>query len=128
MTHSVHETHIEVARGILDAYAEKDRAKAERLIAQDFRFTSPLDNQIDRQTYFERCWPNSETVVAFDYINLVPFEDKVMITYESRSTSGKRSRNTEIFTVKNGQITDVEVYFGWNLPHKAPHGGFVDQP
>jgi hypothetical protein len=25
----------------------------------------------------------------------------------------------------NGRITDVEVYFGWSIPHEAPVGTFV---
>jgi len=24
-------------------------------------------------------------------------------------------------------VVDVEVYFGWSLPHKAPPGGFVNE-
>ena len=34
-------------------------------------------------------------------------------------------RNTEILTVRNGQIVEVEVYFGWSIPHKAEPGGFL---
>src|SRR6266536_2397944 len=30
-------------------------------------FTSPLDNRINRVTYFERCWPNSERIEGFDF-------------------------------------------------------------
>jgi len=37
----------------------------------------------------------------------------------------KGSRNTEIFTLRNGKIVDVEVYFGWSIPHEAPEDGFV---
>lgn len=36
------------------------RRTARRLSANDFRFTSPLDNGIDRGTYFRICLPNSE--------------------------------------------------------------------
>lgn len=121
------QTNVAAVKGILDAYANKDRAAAERLIAEDFHFTSPLDNRIDRKTYFERCWPNSETAAGFEFVNLVPFDDKVIVTYEARSTSGKRFRNTEIMTLRGGKIVEVEVYFGWDLPHKAASGGFVDQ-
>jgi hypothetical protein len=35
-------------------------------------------------------------------------------------------RNTEIVTVGDGKIAEVEVYFGWSLPYEAPAGGFVD--
>ena len=116
---------IAIARAAYEAYVVKDRAAIEKLIADDFHFTSPLDNRIDRATYFERCWPNSAWIKSFDYINLVPDGDRVFVTYEGHSTKGNRFRNTEILTLRNGQIVDVEVYFGWSIPHKAEPGGFL---
>ena len=50
----------------------QDRAAIEALIADDFRFTSPLDNRLDRRTYFARCWPTSETVSEFYFVHLIP--------------------------------------------------------
>ena len=50
----------------------------------------------------------------------------MFVTYEGRGKDGGAFRNTEIVTVRGGQIVDVEVYFGWDLPHKAPPGGFLD--
>ena len=49
------------------------------------------------------------------------------MTYEGRVAGGKRFRNTEMFTLRGDQVVEVEVYFGWSLPHPAPAGGFVDQ-
>src|SRR6185295_14695159 len=46
-----------IARAAYEAYVTKDRAAIEALIADDFHFTSPLDNRLDRETYFRRCWP-----------------------------------------------------------------------
>ena len=115
-----------IARAAFLAYVEKDRAAIEALIAEDFRFTSPLDNGLDRATYFARCWPNSETITGFDFIHVVPDGERVFVTYEGRSSRGKRFRNTEILTIRAGQIHAVEVYFGWSIPHEAPEGGFVD--
>ncbi|HEV7691102.1 MAG TPA: hypothetical protein VGO52_09780 [Hyphomonadaceae bacterium] len=43
------------------AYETDDRETLERLIASDFSFTSPYDDGIDREAYFQRCWPNHET-------------------------------------------------------------------
>lgn len=117
---------VAIVRASYDAYVRKDRAAIEKLIAQDFHFTSPLDNQIDRATYFARCWPNSERLSGFDFVRLVPHGDQVCVTYEARTNDGGRFRNTEILTVRQSQIVDVEVYFGWSIPHKAPAGGFVD--
>jgi len=116
---------VAVVRAAYEAYVTKDRAAIERLIADDFHFTSPLDNRIDRETYFARCWPNSDWIKGFDYINLVPDGKRVFVTYEGHSTKGNRFRNTEILSVDNGQIVEVEVYFGWSIPHKAKPGGFV---
>ena len=48
-----------LTRACYDAYVSKDRASMEKLLAEDFHFTSPLDNRLDRATYFSRCWPNS---------------------------------------------------------------------
>src|SRR5947209_2272781 len=116
---------VAIARACYEAYVTKDRAAIEALLAEDFHFTSPLDNRLDRATYFERCWPNSETTEGFDFIHLVPDGDRVFVTYEARA-AGRRFRNTEIVTIRGDQVIDVEVYFGWSLPHKAPLGGFVE--
>jgi hypothetical protein len=98
----------------------------ERLIAEDFHFTSPLDNRIDRKTYFERCWPNCRWIDGFDFIAVVPSDDRVYVTYVAHRDSGRSFRNTEALTVRDGKIVEAEVYFGWNVPHPAPSGGFVE--
>ena len=116
-----------IVRRSYQAYVDKDRAAIEALIAADFHFSSPLDNRIDRETYFERCWPNSNTIEGFDFLRLETVAERAFVTYEGRSTNGHRFRNTEILTVRGAQIVDVEVYFGWSIPHPAPEGRFVDQ-
>jgi hypothetical protein len=117
---------VAIARAAYEAYESKDRGAIEALIADDFHFSSPLDNHIARATYFARCWPNSETIEGFDFIHLVGHGDQVFVTYEGRNLGGGRFRNTEIVTVRRDNIVEVEVHFGWNLPHKASVGGFVD--
>jgi hypothetical protein len=117
---------IAIARACYDAYVRKDRVAIEKLIASDFHFTSPLDNHIDRSTYFKRCWPNSQRISAFDYIHLVSSEDLVYVTYEGSNIDRSRFRNTEILKVRGEQIVEVEVYFGWTIPHKAADGAFTD--
>jgi len=118
------------ARACYEAYVAKDRGAIEALIADDFHFTSPLDNRIDRKTYFARCWPNSETIEKFDILRLVVNGEegggeRVFVTYVLRGAEGRSFRNTEILTVRGGQIVEAEVYFGWSVPHEAPAGGFT---
>lgn len=117
---------LDVAKRSYLAYVNKDRTAIERLIADEFHFSSPLDNRIDRRTYFERCWPNSERITEFNFVHLVSQVDRVFVTYEGRTESGQGFRNTEILKVRDGQIVDVEVYFGWSLPHEAPVGGYIN--
>jgi ketosteroid isomerase-like protein len=118
---------VAVARASYQAYVDKDRNAIEALIADDFRFTSPLDHGLDRASYFSRCWPNSKAIAGFDFIHLVTEGDRVFVTYEARTGQGKRFRNTEILRVCNGKITEAEAYFGWDVPHAANAGGFVER-
>jgi ketosteroid isomerase-like protein len=115
-----------IARACFEAYIKKDRASIESLLRDDFHFTSPIDNALDRTTYFKRCWPNSRYTESFDYIYQKEEGDRAFIVYEARTTSGKRFRNAEIHTVRDGKLLTVEVYFGWELPHRAPAGGFIE--
>ena len=117
---------VAVVRAMYEAYANKDRAAIEPLLADAFHFTSPLDNRIDRALYFERCWPNSQDIEGFDFVAVVPAANRVFVIYEARSKGGKRFRNTEVCLFQGQQVVEVEVYFGWSLPHAAPLGSFVD--
>jgi len=116
-----------VARRCYLGYVEKDRAAIEGLIADDFHFTSPLDNRIDRRTYFERCWPNSRWIAGYEFIAVIREGERVFVTYEARSDEGRSFRNTELLTVRGGKPVEAEVHFGWSLPHPAAAGRFLDE-
>jgi len=36
-------------------------------------------------------------------------------------------RNSKLHTVRDGKVTDVEVYFGWTVPHAASPGERVEE-
>jgi ketosteroid isomerase-like protein len=42
---------VDVVRACLEAYAAKDRKAIEALVAEDYHFTSPWDNALDRDAY-----------------------------------------------------------------------------
>lgn len=115
---------LDTVKQALAAFAAHDRAAMERLIGAPYNFTSPVDNGLSREGYFERCWPNSRSFTAMNFIHGAEHGDWAFITYEGEA-SGKRFRNTELHRVVDGRIVETEVYFGWNLPHEAPRGGFV---
>lgn len=118
----------EVAKAVFRAYVDDDRDAIEALIAEDFRFTSPYDNALDRKTYFERCWPNHDMLADMTFRRAIENGDEVVVTYEGKTKSGKVFRNTEVLTVRDGKLRAAEVYFGWNVPHDASEGGFIDNP
>ena len=116
----------EVVRRYFAAWPARDRAGAEAVVAADFHFTSPLDNRLDRETFFARCWPNSETIRSLDLKRVVPDGATVFVTYELTHKEGHCLRNSEVLTVRDNQVIEVEVYFGWTLPHRAPLGGYLE--
>ncbi len=101
-----------LVRQTFDAYRARDRAAIERLIANDFRFTSPYDDAIDRATYFERCWPNAERIREFTLERVVVDGDTAFVTYLARTVDGVEFRNTEFHRCRGGQVVGVDVYFG----------------
>lgn len=116
---------VTLARASFEAYVAKDRVRIEALLAPDFHFSSPLDNRLDRAAYFTRCWPNAEKIDSFDFIRFAAAGDTVFVTYEGRAGE-RRFRNTEAFTIRDDLVIEVEVYFGWSLPHPAEPGGFIE--
>jgi ketosteroid isomerase-like protein len=118
---------VATARALYDAVESKDRRVAERLIADDFRFFSPWDNGLDRNKYFEICWPQAERFRDFKLTDAIADGERVFVTYEALLEDGDRFRNAEVLTVRNGRISAVEVYFGWNIPHPVADGEHNEQ-
>ena len=104
----------QIVRDVYHAFASGDRRLIERVFADEFTFSSPLDVGLDRAGYFDRCWPGAGQGQQFDFVRIVESGDEVIVTYEATKTGGGRGRNTEIFTFIGDKIRIVEVYFGWN--------------
>lgn len=103
----------EIVRASFDAYLAQDRDTAERLMAQDLVFTSPLDDHIDRTGYFERCFPTADRLISQELLELGSAgEDGVFILYEYELKTGERHRNTEFITVRGEQLVEIQVFFG----------------
>ena len=98
---------LQTVRDMYRAYVSRDRSIVEETLSEDFTFYSPPDPGIDRATYFERCWPNSELLESFDFVRLIESGDEVVITYESTKTDGSRFRNTEVLTFDGDEISKV---------------------
>lgn len=103
------------ARELYLAFAAGDRATVERVLSDDFTFSSPLDVGLDRAGYFERCWPGAGGGQEFSFVRLVACGEEVIVTYEMIHPDGRRGRNTEVLSFRGARICAAEVYFGWSL-------------
>lgn len=102
----------DLVRQCFAAYESKDRNAIEAILSDDFTFSSPLDDNISKERYFERCWPNSEQLRAFRIEKLFEQGNQAFVTYDAEQNDGSKFRNTEFFTSDGGKITHVDVYFG----------------
>ena len=103
----------DIVRAAFDAYLAQDRDTAERLIAEDFSFTSPQDDHIDKAAFLERCFPTADRLSSQEILELVSVgEDGVFILYEYELKAGERHRNAEFITVRHGRLAETQVFFG----------------
>lgn len=113
----------EIIRALFAAYRSNDRAAVEDAFANDFRFTSPYDDRIDKVTYFTRCWRNTDWIERHELEKILVQDDEAYVTYKCVARGGKSFRNTEFFTFEGDRIKRIDVYFGATYQN----GAFVRQ-
>jgi ketosteroid isomerase-like protein len=111
----------EIIRAIFAAYMSNDRKVVEDALTDDFRFTSPYDDEIDKATYFERCWRNSDWIERHELEKIFVDGNEAFVTYRCVAKGGK---NTEFFTFDGDRVSRIDVYFGATYEN----GAFVKQP
>jgi len=102
----------EIIRAVFAAYLSNNRKVVEDALADDFRFTSPYDDHIDKATYFERCWRDTDWIERHDLERIFVEGDEAYVTYLCVAKSGKSFRNTEFFAFAGDRIRSIDVYFG----------------
>jgi ketosteroid isomerase-like protein len=113
----------EIIRALFAAYLTNDRKAVEDAFTDDFRFTSPYDDEIDKATYFARCWRVADWIERHELEKILVDGDEAFVIYKCLTKSGKQFRNTEFFRFGGDKIKRIDVYFG------APYqdGVFVRQ-
>ena len=109
---------------IFAAYLANDRKVVENAFSDDFRFTSPFDDNIDKPTYFERCWKNSDWIERHELEKIFVEGDEAFVTYRCVAKGGRSFRNTEFFVFDGDKVKRIDVYFG----AAYDNGVFVKQP
>ena len=101
-----------IIRALFAAYMANDRKAVEDALTDDFRFTSPYDDRIDKKTYFERCWRDTGWIERHELEKIFVEGDEAFVTYNCLAKGGKRFRNTEFFAFAGDKIKRIDVYFG----------------
>ncbi len=96
------------------AYESKNRQALEALLSSDFTFNSPVDDHLDREAYFRKCWPNSEKIRRFHIERIFDDGDEAIVRYECERLDGLRFRCMEFFTAEGGALKEQDVYFGYH--------------
>jgi ketosteroid isomerase-like protein len=96
-----------MVRKSFDAYRAQDERTMLELLSDDFVFTSPQDDHIDKIAFMLRCFPTAECFASQRIIELVDAGTSVVfIMYEYELKTGGRSRNTEFINVRDGVIVE----------------------
>ena len=113
----------DIIRALFAAYLSNDRKAVEDALSDDFRFTSPYDDRIDKETYFARCWRNTDWIERHQLEKIFVEGDEAFVTYNCLAKGGKNFRNTEFFAFEGDKIKRIDVYFGATYEN----GAFVRQ-
>jgi len=102
----------EIIRALFAAYLLNDLKTIENAFTDDFRFTSPYDDEIDKATYFERCWQVPDWIELQTLETIMVDGEAAFVTYRCVAKGGKSFRNTEFFRFEGDRIRRIDVYFG----------------
>jgi ketosteroid isomerase-like protein len=102
----------EIIRALFAAYLSNDRKAVEDTFTDDFHFTSPYDDEIDKATYFVRCRRVTDWIERHELERIFIEGDEAFVTYRCLAKGGKSFRNTEFFSFEDDRIKRIDVYFG----------------
>jgi hypothetical protein len=117
-----HMTKQEIIRAYYSGWEKKDWQAVRSLLADDFTFTSPNDDDhINVQIFKAKCWPQADYVQRFDLEIAIGQNNDAFVKTLCRTTNGKSIQNVEYFRFADGLVRAIECYFGSKLgyPSKA---------
>lgn len=102
----------ELVLELFRAFQSQEREIIDNLLSSDFIFSSPHDKKLNKEQYFEICYPFSEEVNEFEFQTIVEKGNEVFVIYKCSAIDHACFINTEYFTIENGKIKSIKVFFG----------------
>jgi hypothetical protein len=91
----------------------KDWRTMDIMLADDFTFSSPVDDHISKSAFKKGCW---DTQIAFiarhDLTRVIGAGNEAFVMYICHTTNGKTFRNVEYLQLAEQQVKAIECYFG----------------
>ena len=106
----------ELVKQFFEAFSNQaDLDFVEKLLATNFTFSAPPDPLLDREGFFNICWPQGHNLKELTYVRILECGNEVIVTHEYTKPDGVRGCNTDIVTFAGDKITRLEAYFGWDI-------------
>ncbi|HZO24090.1 MAG TPA: nuclear transport factor 2 family protein [Steroidobacteraceae bacterium] len=103
----------ELVRKYYKGWEIKDWPAFDRLLTEDFTFTSPMDAHINKSAFKKGCWDTQIPFIGhFDLEHVVGKGEDAFVMYLGHTTNGKTFRNVEYLRLKGDKVEAVECYFG----------------
>jgi hypothetical protein len=103
----------ETIRKYYAAWETKEWRPMDILLADDFTFSSPVDDHISKSAFKKGCW---DTQIAFierhDLKRVIGTGNEAFVMYVCHTTNGKTFRNVEYLRLRDSQLEAIECYFG----------------
>ena len=107
-------TNEEIIREWYAAWEKKDLGTFNKLLADNFTFTSAAgDDHISKSTFKTQCWDTQVDFIGhFDLERITAGAEDAFVKYLCHTKNGKSFRNVEYLRIKNGRLESIECYFG----------------
>jgi ketosteroid isomerase-like protein len=103
----------EVVRKYYAAWETKDWHPVDIMLADDFTFSSPLDDHISKSDFKKGCWDTQIAYIdRFDLKQVIGADNEAFVMYVGHTTNGKTFRNVEYFQLRGDKVKAIECYFG----------------
>jgi ketosteroid isomerase-like protein len=90
------------------------------LLADDFTFTSPVDDHISKATFKTNCWETQINFLKRFDLELVSVKgNEALVKYLCHTMNGRSFRNVEYHRLRNQRIAAIECYFGGKLTYPS---------
>src|SRR6266702_2319289 len=99
----------EIIRKLFAAYLANDRKAVEATFTDDFRFTSPYDDEIDKPTYFERCWRVPDWIERQDLETIMAEGEAAFVTYRCVAKDGKSFLPSSLLSQASGSGVSTSI-------------------